>query len=265
MTSFKLLASRAQNINQYKNLRTKVAKCCANIYFNKQCIKNKVVPKYAQIKIPNTSPTSLNTTQKVQILRIKEEIKFLHKKKEQLNRELYTRHLQAAQEWGKAWEIIQESIQESINREMEKKYKTMDEKLKKLIQSQSYKPSTSTQFYPRVVNKTNIHFSDDELGLLNKGLKYNLSKKHEHWISNLALEVETAVTLLPPGEQDYIRHQVAKNVKILYQQNASRTHNDIKAKKEDKILKQIKGKLLKKQSLRHQSRQRKFYSNTIPR
>ena len=76
----------------------------------------------------------------------------------------------------------------SINREMGKKYKTMDEKLKKLIQSQSYKPSTSTQFYPRVVNKTNIHFSDDELGLLNKGLKYNLSKKREHWISNLALE-----------------------------------------------------------------------------
>ena len=32
---------------------------------------------------------------------------------------------------------------------------------------------------------------------------------------------------------------------MLYQQNASRTHNDIKAKKEDKILKQRKGKLLK--------------------
>ena len=121
----------------------------------------------------------------------------------------------------------------------------MDDKLKELIQSQTYKPSTSTQFYPRVVNKTNIHFSDDELGLLNKGLKYNLSKKCEHWISNLALEAETAVTLLPPGEQDYIRHQVAKNIKMLYQQNASCTHNDIKEKKEDKILKQIKGKLLK--------------------
>ena len=128
---------------------------------------------------------------------------------------------------------------------MEKKYKTMDEKIKKIVQSQSYKPSTSTQFYPRVVNETNIHFSDDELGLLKKGLKYNLSKKREHWISNLALEAETAVTLLPPGEQDYICHQVAKDTKILYQRNASRTHNDIKAKIEDKLLKQIKGKLLK--------------------
>ena len=54
MTSFKLLASQAQSINQYKNLRTKVAKCCDNIFFNKQCLYNNVIPKYAQVKVPNT-------------------------------------------------------------------------------------------------------------------------------------------------------------------------------------------------------------------
>ena len=35
-------------------------------------------------------------------------------------------------------------------------------------------------FYHGVVNKTNITFSDDKLGLLNKGLKYNLSKKKKN-------------------------------------------------------------------------------------
>jgi len=64
MTSFKLLSSQAQNINQYKNLRTKVAKCCANVGFNKQCLYSKVVPKYAQLKIPNTSPASHSTAPK---------------------------------------------------------------------------------------------------------------------------------------------------------------------------------------------------------
>ena len=93
MTSFKLLASQAQNIIQYKNLRTKVAKSCTNICFNKQCLYNKAVLKYAQLKIPNTSPASHSTAQKMRIMRIKEEIKFSHMKKEQLNRELYTRHL----------------------------------------------------------------------------------------------------------------------------------------------------------------------------
>jgi len=92
-------------------------------------------------------------------------------------------------------------------------YKAMDDKINKHIQNQTYKPNTNMNFYHRVVNKTNITFSNDELGLLNKDLKYNLSKKRKQWISNLAMEAETAVTLLPPGEQDYICHQVAKNIK----------------------------------------------------
>ena len=29
-----VLASQARSINQYKNLRSKALKCCANIYFN---------------------------------------------------------------------------------------------------------------------------------------------------------------------------------------------------------------------------------------
>jgi hypothetical protein len=48
-----------------------------NIYFNKQCLTKNVTPKYAQIKIPNTSPASLNTSKKIQMIRIKEEIQFL--------------------------------------------------------------------------------------------------------------------------------------------------------------------------------------------
>jgi len=61
-------------------------------------------------------------------------------------------------------------------------------------------------FHPRVVNKTNIPFTNEELGLLNKGLKYNLDHKHKHWVNNSALEAENAVTLLPPGEREYTRH-----------------------------------------------------------
>jgi len=232
MTSFKLLASQAQSINQYKNLRTKVAKCCANIYFNKRCLYNNVIPKYAQLKVQNTSPASQSTAQKAGIMRIKEELKFLHRKKEKLNQELYRRHLQVAQEWGRMWHIIHESIQQKINTEMEKKYKTMDEKIKRLIQNQTYAPKNEMNFYPRVINKTNIIFSDEELGLFNKGLIYNLGKKHKQWISNLAMEAETAITLQPPGEQDYVRHQVAKNIKKLYQQQEQgNTYRDKKTKK----------------------------------
>jgi hypothetical protein len=34
-------------------------------------------------------------------------------------------------------------------------------------------------FYPRVVNKTNITFTNDETALLNKGLQYNMQCKND--------------------------------------------------------------------------------------
>jgi len=41
-------ASQAKCVNKYKNLRIKVLKCCANIYFNRQCLKQNLNPKYSK-------------------------------------------------------------------------------------------------------------------------------------------------------------------------------------------------------------------------
>jgi len=79
MASVKLIASQARTIFQYKNTRIKVLKCCANIYFNKQCLVRRIVPSYANIKLPNTSPAASTTQKKVHSMRIKDEIKFLYK------------------------------------------------------------------------------------------------------------------------------------------------------------------------------------------
>ena len=49
---------------------------------------------------------------------------------------------------------------------------------------------------------SNIKVTNQEYTLLEKGLKYNLGRKHKHWIRNLALEAESAITLLHPEEQD---------------------------------------------------------------
>jgi hypothetical protein len=88
-----------------------------------------VIPKYAQINVPNTSPASHNTAKKIQTIRVKDEIKFLYKEKEQLNLELYRCHIQAANEWGHIWHAIHTSINDSVNREVEKKYMIIDKKI----------------------------------------------------------------------------------------------------------------------------------------
>jgi len=76
MLQFKFAASQAKCIYLYKNLRIKIQRCCANIYFNQPCLKQGVIPKYAQIKVPNTSPASMTAQKKMQISRIREEIKY---------------------------------------------------------------------------------------------------------------------------------------------------------------------------------------------
>jgi hypothetical protein len=65
-------------------------------------------------------------------MRIKDEIRFLYKKKKQLNDTIYNIHLKAAQEWCSMWQIILESITESTNREIVRKYSNIDKKIKTL-------------------------------------------------------------------------------------------------------------------------------------
>jgi len=59
--SYQNLGSQAHPISLYKNLRTEVMKCCANIYINWQSLMKKVITKYANIKIPYTSKCPVNS------------------------------------------------------------------------------------------------------------------------------------------------------------------------------------------------------------
>jgi len=70
---------------------------------------------------------------------------------------------------------------------------------------------------------TEIPFSNREMALLHKGLKYNIHAKKKVWIQTLALEAETAITQLPTNEREAYRKMVAERVDKLQKQNP--THN----------------------------------------
>jgi hypothetical protein len=178
----------------------------------------------------------------VQIIRIKDEIKFLHKKKDKLNQDLYYVHLKAAKEWGRLWDVILPSINYTLNLGMEKKYKQLDLKISKLVAAQAEKPRIKTLFYPRVINNSDITFTDEKLILLNKGLKYNLNYKNKNRLSTVAMEAETAISMLPSHEQEYLRYQVAHNLQKLYKQQGNK-HTRKDHAKENKTFTQIKRKL----------------------
>jgi hypothetical protein len=85
---------------------------------------------------------------------------------------------------------------------------TRQEIKKNLSQEQIKTPNEHYNFYPRVVNNTNIPFTKNETTLLGKGLKYNLHNK-KNLLTILALEAETAISSLPITDREYYRKKVS--------------------------------------------------------
>jgi hypothetical protein len=101
----------------------------------------------------------------------------------------------------------------------------LNKKLNHLAKIQNKTPHSTQNFHPRLINNTDIKFSKREMALLQKGLEYNIHSKPKNWIQNLALEAETAITQLPPNEQDVYRKQVPDRIDILQQHKPHvRTH-----------------------------------------
>jgi len=176
-------------------------------------------------------------------MRIKDEIKFLHAKKQQLNHQIYYLHLTLANTWNNTWQYMLHTIESKLQKEVQKKYQNLDKKLKKLIQSQTIHPQQKHKFYPRVINNTDILFTKCEMTLLQKGLKYNLHTKQENWIQDLALEAETAIQTLPTSDHDMMyRHMVVDRINTL-QKNSNTQSNPNSAKHEAKTRRSIQSKL----------------------
>jgi hypothetical protein len=76
------------------------------------------------------------------------------------------------------------------------------------------KNTKDIEFYPRVINETNIT-SNDELTLLSQGLKYNLHYDHKNWTETSALEAEADICQLPSLEQDCMRYLSTSSINQL--------------------------------------------------
>jgi hypothetical protein len=65
-------------------------------------------------------------------IRIKNAIRFWYAKKSTLNRKLYNLHLKNGKEWQKLWDTINQNITDKLNLNVNRKYNTINNKLKTL-------------------------------------------------------------------------------------------------------------------------------------
>lgn len=67
-------------------------------------------------------------------------------------------------------------------------------------------------FYPRVINKIDTDFSNEELSLLIRGLIHNWNTKKNDSVTNLTLEVKTPTTYSSKSDSEYYSLEAAKRL-----------------------------------------------------
>jgi hypothetical protein len=78
-------ANQAGVIHAYRNVKRKLHKTMAAIWFNKTCRDKELRPNYINIKINGNNRQCNNTMKAAVRFRINQEIKFLYIKKQKLN------------------------------------------------------------------------------------------------------------------------------------------------------------------------------------
>jgi hypothetical protein len=114
------------------NIKRQLLSCNADIKFNQICLVYGVTPKYTAVKCTGNLISCVRTKRVAENIRIRNEIKFLYKKKQHLNRLLYESHLDNAFVWDKLWTVFESSINGKLEIIMKRKYLVQECKLKKL-------------------------------------------------------------------------------------------------------------------------------------
>jgi len=121
-------AEQAKHLYRYKNIKTKLYKCKATIWYNKTCRIKHVTPRYINIKVSGDNKRGQNTKNAAIRHRISQELKFQYAKKQQLNEQLHKTHLEFATQWTTIWQMIQSKIDSKIQQEMEAHYNHLAKK-----------------------------------------------------------------------------------------------------------------------------------------
>jgi hypothetical protein len=132
-----LEAQQSRMCNIYKNMKLKLLKTNASMWYNKICKAKQLTLKYIHIKINGNNTQSKMTITAATKYRFNQEIKFLYRKKQNQNEQLYRTYLECTNNWNGVWHYTQTTT----NSQLDKVIDTLYEKLnKKLDALQGHKP-----------------------------------------------------------------------------------------------------------------------------
>jgi predicted GIY-YIG superfamily endonuclease len=211
-------ASQASLAVSYRDIRIKIHTKIADIQFNKECIRKKITPQYAQIKMNCNSIAARKTKEQAEALYVENMIKQLYREKDELNAESYNIHLEFLKTYGYvAWHFLSEVVSEEMEKVMEHKYARIHTKLENLKKKNSKdeeleENESQHQFQERVINLTEVQFEEEETRILDFGLKHNFTVNTKTETDQLATDIESNIRRLKDIDHNAVRREITTSI-----------------------------------------------------
>ena len=229
--------------NRFSRLKQKVKLLPLDISFLRTCKKEKLVPSFIQVKTSVLNARSEKVIKFAQSKWLDLEIKHKYKLLSDSELELMNIHLSLTKDLNSfeinEWYAFESQVNRATMRMKQKKLLSLNRKLNFLRERQSspfsaLKPEFIADF---VVNKSSENFTEEELNLLNKGLKYS-PKPEKVPIVEAIVDIETMLKYKVPSVQNDIRKTAANAINAA--KSSIRTNTE--AHNESKIIKNLREK-----------------------
>lgn len=168
-------------MNKFSRLKENVYLLHEDIRFLRACKRHQVMPHFIKIKTAVENSRSIKAIKMAQKYWLNSEISYIFNKLAEKELELYNIHLQLAYNNNAIideWYSFENTVHEKVMKTTENKKKKQSKKLICLINEQikpkTFKPEVIPDF---VVNESGRIFNEEELELLNKGLKYSVKPR----------------------------------------------------------------------------------------
>lgn len=181
-----------------------------NVWFNQQCKRFNVIPNYINIHSNTTSPAAGLAIRKAQKVWLDAESRRWFAIRDNLKLHIKILHTELSHNLHSVeFDLLDQKARDLASQTIHYKFINQSHKLQRLRVTQhggsnvgrhsrnnNGRIGDGHSFYPRVENLTNVQFSQSEVSLLEKGLKYNITPKlTSSLVEGLAVDSEVAIVI----------------------------------------------------------------------
>lgn len=201
------MATVSTEHNKYIRLKTKIEFHKLDIYFLKQCKRQRVFPNFVKLNCKLNNWRVCKAVSQAKMSWLNFEISHHHSRLNDLNLELYVQYQKLHEHYHymnryDLFDLFQSRTNRIVHYKTKTKLKRLNNKFR-VIKAKQCKNTKRTPVVPQLIdnfvkNLSSVEFSDKELELLNKGLKFSIQPTKPP-VEDLIVSVQSQMKGMDPG------------------------------------------------------------------